>query len=252
MKKLRALLVDDEAPARARLKRMLEKELEISGEASNGLEALERIEALKPDVVFLDIEMPELGGLDVARTLAGREGAPVVVFVTAYDEFALQAFEAHAADYLVKPVAEARLKATLDRLRARASEPEGGVRELLARLSGRAPERLAVKSGKRYVVVDLERVSAIVAKDHYSVIQLENRELLGDESLDEFEKKLDPARFLRVHRGAIVNLSFIKELEREGDRKFTVILSTPADPARGRIPVARERLEELKKRLGLS
>lgn len=247
---IRALLVDDEAPARARMRRLLEAtgRVEILAEASDGLQALEKIETLKPEVVFLDIEMPELDGLEVARTV-GAHG-PSIVFVTAYDEFALKAFETHAVDYLVKPVAEARLQATLQKLERhheRASAQEFS--RLMAEMaSKRSSTRLAVKSGNRYIVVDLLRVSAIVAKDHYAAIQVDGRELLSDDPLDILEKKLDAEKFMRIHRSAIVNVDFIQELEREGDRKFTAILS---DASKTRVAVARERLDDVKKKLGI-
>jgi two-component system LytT family response regulator len=244
---IRALLVDDEPPARKRLRRMLEAEgVAIIGEASNGLEALERIDALKSelDAVFLDIEMPELDGMETARAI-GPEG-PLIVFVTAYDEFALQAFDTHAIDYLVKPVAAPRLEKALQKIRSRhTTQLSQALDEVATR---RAPQRMAVKSGDRHIVIDLARIAAILAKDHYAAIQIDGRELLADDPLDAQEKKLDPETFLRVHRSAIVNLSFVRELEREGDRKYVAVLS---DAAKTRVAIARDRLDEVKKRLGL-
>jgi two-component system LytT family response regulator len=239
---IRALLVDDETPARARLRKLLGAHLgiEIIGEATNGLQALEKIEELKPDLVFLDIEMPELDGLEVARNLG--DAGPFLIFVTAYDEFALKAFETHAVDYLLKPVAEARLKVAIEKVQKRQKPNFSEI------LSERSLARIGVKSGNRYIVVELARVSSIVAKDHYSAIQIDGRELLADEPLDSHEKKLDPAKFLRVHRSAIINIDFVKELEREGDRKFVVVLS---DCHESRIPISRERLDAVRKKLNL-
>ncbi|MGZ3688830.1 MAG: LytR/AlgR family response regulator transcription factor, partial [Bdellovibrionota bacterium] len=213
MKTIRALLVDDEKPARARLARLLQiyPEIQIAGEATNGMEALERIDELKPDLIFLDIEMPELDGFGVARAV-GATG-PAIVFVTAFDEFALKAFETHAIDYLVKPVAIERLAAAIAKYRARVATPD--LSALLAAVSLEKPSaRLAIRSGSRFVVVDTARACAIVAKDHYAAILVDGRELLSDDPLDVLEKKLDPAKFLRVHRSAIVNIDFIQELER--------------------------------------
>ncbi|MGZ3709359.1 MAG: LytTR family DNA-binding domain-containing protein, partial [Bdellovibrionota bacterium] len=120
---------------------------------------------------------------------------------------------------------------------------------LLAAVSLEKPSaRLAIRSGSRFVVVDTARACAIVAKDHYAAILVDGRELLSDDPLDVLEKKLDPAKFLRVHRSAIVNIDFIQELEREGDRKYLAVLS---DPAKTRVAIARERLDEVKRRLGL-
>lgn len=245
---IQALIVDDEAPARNRLRRLLETESEINiiGEASHGVEALRQIETLKPQVVFLDIEMPELDGLGVARSL--DQNGPAIIFVTAYDEFALKAFDANAIDYLVKPVASARLKSALQKLRSRNASVDDLSRILTDLERNKPNSKLAVKSGTRYVVIDLSRVSAILAKDHYSAIQVDGRELLTDDSLEVYEKKLDPNKFVRVHRSAIVNLDFIHELERDGDRKFTAVLS---DHSKNRVAISRERLDEVKKRLGL-
>jgi DNA-binding LytR/AlgR family response regulator len=247
--KIRALLVDDEKPARARLKRMLDvfPEIEIVGEASDGLLALEQISALTPDVVFLDIEMPELDGLGVARSL-GLNG-PTIVFVTAYDEHALKAFESNALDYLVKPVVDARLQTAVQKLLKRhANRFPGTVAKLTRQLSRSGHEeeqKFAVKVGAKFVVCDPKKISAIVARDHYAAILTEGRELLSDDSLDHFESRLSDNAFMRVHRSAIINLSFVQELEREGDRKYVAILS---EPKRMRIPISREKLDEMKAR----
>src|SRR5271169_5614415 len=149
---IRVLIVDDEAPARSRLARMLAdfKDLEVVGEASNGLEALQSAESLKPDLAFLDIEMPELNGLEVAETWAGK--GPTVVFVTAYSEHALKAFELSALDYLVKPVAPERLAETVERIKKRKSGPDlTHLHQLVSKLEeGRAQRRMAVKCGSKY------------------------------------------------------------------------------------------------------
>lgn len=245
---IRVLLVDDEAPARERLKRLLGAfpDLETVGEAENGLLALESIEALRPDVIFLDIDMPELGGLEVARTL-GPLG-PAIVFVTAYDEHALKAFEASAVDYLVKPVIEARLKATVEKVRR--TKIERGFSQLLAKLGPRTgPSRLAVRIGQRYSVFSSEKISAILSRDHYSALIVEGRELLADDSLNVLETRLNPEAFLRIHRSAIINLEFLSELEYEGDRKYVAVLS---DLKKTKVSVSREKLGDLKLRLGLS
>ena len=247
---MRALIVDDEAPARSRLARMLGelKELKVVGEASNGVEALQMAEKLQPEIVFLDIEMPELNGLEVARTW-GAEG-PAVVFVTAYSEHALKAFELSAADYLVKPVAPERLKAAVEKVRKRKSPRSlDQLQGLLEKWEkGQTPKRMAVKTGSKYRVFDPSNISAVVARDHYAILLVEGQELLADDSLDTLEKRLDSGKFLRIHRSAIVNLDFLKELEHEGDRKYLAVLS---DPLKTKLPVSRERLEDLRKILGL-
>lgn len=247
---IRVLVVDDEAPARLRLIRLLSevKDLEIAGEAGDGLEALQKAQELKPDLVFLDIEMPELNGLETAETWGGE--GPSVIFVTAYSEHALRAFELSAVDYLVKPVAPERLAEAVERVRKRrAASTTLDLHQLVAKLEeGRAKRRMAVKCGAKYRVFNPSQVSAIVAKDHYAVLMVEGQELLVDDKLETLAQRLDPVKFLRIHRSAIINLDYLKELEHEGDRKYAAILS---DPAKTRLPVSRERLEDLKKILGL-
>ncbi|SRR5579871_5305394 len=246
---INAMIVDDEAPARTRLSRLLAAfaDLKVVGEASNGLEALQAAQSLQPDVVFLDIEMPELNGLEVAEALGGE--GPTVVFVTAYSEHALKAFELSALDYLVKPVAPERLAETMERVRRRKPSSPSQLQKLIERLEeGRAKRRMAVKCGAKYRVFEPSQVSAIVAREHYAALLVEGQELLADDSLDQLAQRLDPARFLRIHRSAIINLDYLRELEHEGDRKYTAVLS---DPAKTRLPVSRERLEDLRKVLGL-
>ncbi len=182
----------------------------------------------------------------------GADG-PAVVFVTAYSEHALKAFELSALDYLVKPVSPERLAETIERVRKRKSPtPLANLQRFLETLEeGRAKRRMAVKCGAKYRVFDPAQVSAIIARDHYAVILVEGQELLADDSLPGyFEpiKRLDTGRFLRIHRSAIINLDFLKELEHEGDRKYLAVLS---DAGKTRLPVSRERLEELRKVLDL-
>jgi DNA-binding LytR/AlgR family response regulator len=254
-KKLRAILVDDEKPARARLARMLAQfpEIEIVGEAQDGVAALELIDNVKPEVIFLDIEMPELDGLGVARSL-GQDG-PAIVFVTAYDEYALKAFDMNTVDYLVKPVAEGRLEVTIQKLLKRRGHlitPTNSAQNLevvLKQLNVNRSAKFAVRSGAKFVICDPQKISAIIAKDHYSAILMDGRELLSDDTLEEFEKKLNGGRFIRVHRSAMINLDYLHELEREGDRKYVAILS---QPEKTRVPISRERLDEVKSKLGLA
>ncbi len=260
---LTALIVDDEKPARERLRRLVQKhdDIKIIGEADNGLMALEKIERLKPDMVFLDIEMPELDGVSVAEALvqaaqptqaAQPEGhRPHLIFITAFQDYALKAFEVSATDYLLKPIVESRLAAALARVRRRSSRQQQAVitPSTLQTFNGEQPlKRLAVRCGAKFMVIDTERISAIIARDHYAAILIDGKEVLADDSLDVFVNRLDTKQFLRVHRSAIVNLDTVKELEREGDRKFTAVLS---DSAKTRIPISRERLDEIRARFGI-
>lgn len=241
---MRALIVDDEQLARDRLKRLLAGgALTLIGEAANGTEALEKIETLQPDVVFLDIEMPELNGLEVARSLTGENNGPRIVFVTAFDEFALKAFEVNAVDYLVKPVQPDRLAKTLERLQV--SSPRDYSR-VLGDMPKEKVQRLALKVGSNFIVVDPEKTVAVLARDHYSALIVGEKEYLSDDSIDALVAKLGSS-FMRIHRAGAINLSFLKELEREGDRKYVAVLTDGT-----RVPVSRERLEALQQKLGLA
>lgn len=244
---LRVLIVDDELPARDRLRRLLGAHADVTciGEAGDGLAALAAVDALSPDLVLLDIQMPELDGLGVAAAIGA--GGPRVIFTTAFEQHALRAFELAAVDYLLKPIERVRLAEALQRARA-ARQPAAEVaRAVLSRLETRS-RRMAVRCGAKYVVFDETRIAAVVAADHYAAILVDGRELLSDESLDRLALRLDPAEFMRVHRRAIVNVGFIRELQQEGDRRYVAILS---DAAATRVPISRERLDALKARIGI-
>lgn len=248
---LKVVLVDDERPAIERLKKLLvsHPELKVVGEASDGVTALTLIDQRQPDVVFLDIEMPELSGLEVARTLSRTINPPAIVFATAYDEFALAAFDAAAIDYIVKPINPQRLAITVEKL-LRHRAPRSA--QLNAAIEKIAPAeeatRFAVKIGSKYEVINPLNISAVLAKDHYSALIVGGRELLCDDSLDTFTSRLDPQIFIRVHRSAILNSRFLKGLRREGDRKFVALL---ADHALTEVAISRERLPQVRKFLGL-
>lgn len=243
---LRAVLVDDEAPARDRLRRLLRDHPDVQciGEAENGLDAIQKIEELKPGLVFLDIEMPEMDGLEVAASIA--KPGPAVIFATAYDAHAIKAFELAAVDYLLKPIAKERLNAALARARTQRANGADLARSVVAHMAGRNL-RMAVRAGAKYVVFETTRVAAILAQDHYATIFVDGRELLSEESLDRLMDRLDGHTFMRVHRSAILNLALVTELQQEGDRKYVAIL---AGLPNTRVPVSRERLDELKVRLG--
>lgn len=244
---VRTLIVDDEAPARDRLRRLLKEhaDVECVGEATSGLDALEMIERVSPDLVFLDIQMPEMNGLEVAASLPTP--GPAVVFATAHDEHALRAFELAAVDYLLKPISKERLRHSLARVRARRAPAAEDAQAVLSRMESR-PQRMAVREGAKFVVFDTERITAILAQDHYAAILVDGRELLSEESLDRLMSRLDSKKFLRVHRGAIVNVALVQELQHEGDRKYFALL---AGLPGTRIPISRDRLEDLKGRLGI-
>ena len=217
----RVLIVDDESPARRRLRAQLAKEEDvlIAGEAGSGPEAVLAIRALRPDLVFLDVQMPGMNGFEVIEAI-GVDAMPAVVFVTAYDEFALDAFEVAAADYLLKPFTDERLRKAVARgLDAQAWREAG--RASLARLVGeglgsgaRSLERLLVREGGRMFFVPVTEIVRLSAEGNYVRIHTVSRSHELRETLARLEQRLDGRRFVRVHRSEIVNLDFVGEIQR--------------------------------------
>lgn len=242
---MKALIVDDEKPARDRMTRLLQTapNVVIIGEASNGMEALEKITELSPDVVFLDIDMPLLNGVETAAALQGH--AVKIVFVTAYQDYALRAFDLHAVDYLVKPVESSRLQATLKKLDASlGASTRVELKEVMALLEREKPmQSVALKSGTRFLVFKTVQVSALIACDNYVEVLDGQQRVLVDERLDTLDEKLRASGFVRIHRSSLINLSFVRELRREGDRKYTAVLS---DYFHTELAVSRENLQKLK------
>jgi two-component system LytT family response regulator len=217
MKSVRALIVDDEALGRKRIRKLLEPHawVEVAGEARDGLEAVAQVERLKPDLMFLDVQMPEMGGFEV---LARIEHAPVVIFVTAHDQFALKAFEAHAIDYLLKPFDDERFEQSLQRARAFLDGHEAAaVQERLAGLlNGLAGHqkflsRIVVKAGGRVVFLKVDEIDWIEALGNYVNLHMRKEAYMLRGRMQELEKQLDPDKFLRIHRSTIVNLDRVVE-----------------------------------------
>ncbi len=233
---MRVLIVDDEASARDRLRRLLSsrEDVKVVGEAADGLEALELCRSTEPDLVLLDVEMPELDGMGVAEALP--ESGPAVVFVTAYDAYALHAFEQAAHDYLVKPVTPARLGTALDRVRLRATSR-----------SATTPKRMAFKSGADYVVLDPAEIAWVRAEGPVTELHAGGRARLCDETMSELERRLQSRGFFRAHRSSLVNLAWVVGLERQGERRHVVVLG---DSEGTRVVVSRDRVAALKARLG--
>lgn len=217
---LRVLLVDDEALARRRLRSLLGSDpaIEIIGECQNGSDAVRAIGELTPDLVFLDVQMPELDGFDVIDAV-GPEKMPPVIFITAFDDYAVNAFEKGAVDYLLKPVDAIRFARTVERARARirAKSPEMGeqLTALLRHVSegSVAIDRLGIKVGGKVVFLDTDDIFWIQAKDDVARIHLSESYHDVREPLSRLESRLPKGRFMRVHRSAIVNTSKIKEVE---------------------------------------
>jgi two-component system LytT family response regulator len=225
MSPLRVVLADDEPLVRRDLARLLASEpnVEVVGEARNGLEALNLIESLEPDVVFLDVQMPELDGLGVVAAL-DPEHAPAIVFVTAFDRYALQAFDAAAVDYLLKPFDPERGRRALQRARARIAGSrgerlDGAAAALTAVHAGakRYLDRIAARGARKTILIDVGDVIWIEAADNYVRFHTTSGTHLSRRRLRDLEAILDPARFARVHRSAIVSLGRVRELRPLGD-----------------------------------
>ena len=238
---IRALLVDDEKPARDRLRRLLagESDVEVIGDASDGAEAIERIASLAPDVVFLDIQMPGCTGMELAASLASPR--PRIVFCTAYDQYAVDAFELNAVDYLLKPINQARLKKTLDRIRAAAPDD----RALDRAVPAAPPARFLARHANTYRVVPARDVLYFASENGVTKLQTEERHYWMQPTLNDLESRLDPAQFSRISRAAIVNLDAVRELVPLGDGTGEVRLGNGA-----RLEVSRRRFGTLTKRLG--
>ncbi len=230
--KIRTLLVDDEALARERLRTLLagEADLEIIGECADGAEAIEALERDAPDLVFLDVQMPELDGFEVLAT-ARPPRPPVVIFTTAYSEHALRAFEVHALDYLLKPFDSDRLRLALHRARehlrlARVEALNEKLNALLAEMRPAPPraDRLVVKTGGRVMLIRTADVDWIESADNYVTLHVGPESHMLRETMASLEARLDPRHFLRISRSTIVNLDRIKELQPMFHGDYAVIL----------------------------
>jgi len=229
---MRTLIVDDETLARNYLRQLINNQLdiEIIGEASQGCEAVTKIKSLSPDLLFIDVQMPELDGFGVLKSLAPKELPPLVVFVTAYDSHALKAFEARALDYLLKPFDEDRFDNCLDRVRAhwRGTHTDSGTERIIALLHELRPSihltSLTVKRKDRVHVIQTDEVDWISSDDKYVIVHARGEEYLLRDSLSSLESRLNPSSFLRIHRSTIVNLRKIRSLEPlfHGDYKVSL------------------------------
>ncbi|MEO8657560.1 MAG: LytTR family transcriptional regulator DNA-binding domain-containing protein [Bryobacteraceae bacterium] len=248
---MRALIIDDEAPARLAMRRLLSAfpDIEIAGEAAHGVEGLEQIEALAPDVLFLDIEMPGLNGFEMLAQLASP---PWVVFVTAYNQYAVQAFEANALDYLLKPPSMETIERAVNRVRERlAGDAPRLDQALLLRLQAmfvpQAPVKLAAKRGKRIVLVPRRQILYAAAEDKLVFFYTATDKLLTDRTITDLEAMLPAADFFRINRGTLVNLEAVEELYpwlASGTWRVRVRGGAEVD-------VSRERAKALRDRLGL-
>lgn len=245
---IRVLLADDEDLARLSVRTALARYagLEIVGEAANGVEALQQIEDLRPDAVFLDIEMPGMNGLDVVRNLAAP---PHILFVTAYDHYAVAAFEANAIDYLLKPLDAARLDRSVSRLREAvpASPPDAGqLRRMLESLRPAIPQKIAGRRGKRIVLLSPKEVLRAGIEDKLVFLYTAGERFLTDRTVAELESLLGPAGFFRISRSELVNLEHVRELLPWFSGTARVRLTNGQE-----LDVSRERARELRSAMGL-
>ena len=251
MEKIRTVIVDDEPLARRGIRAQLknEKDIEIISECRNGHEAVKAIESQAPDLVFLDVQMPELDGFEVVEAI-GVGRMPAVIFVTAYDRYALRAFEVHALDYLLKPFDDERFATALER--ARGQIKQKNIDELSRRLQGllddlqsrrKYVERLVVKSSGRIFFLSVAEIDWIEAADNYVRLHAGHESHLLRETMNSLEKRLDPDQFLRVHRSRIVNARKIKELQPLFRGEYDIMLrdGTRVESGRG----YRERIQKL-------
>jgi two-component system LytT family response regulator len=228
------LVADDERPARRRLLDLLRQDPGITSiwEATDGQATVDMIHSFRPDLVFLDVKMPEMDGLGVIETI-GTPAMPLTIFVTAYDEHAIRAFEANALDYLLKPYSDQRFQSAMSRARARLDER--GLREFAERVrqmltpevvNGPPLERIVIKGRGTTRFLDVTEVECIQAAGMYVVLHTGGKELLHRSSLTDIEAKLDPRHFIRIHRSAIVNLARVAHLEPISHGEFEVVLES--------------------------
>jgi two-component system LytT family response regulator len=229
---IRTLIVDDEALARKFIRRMLkdDRDFEIVGECSNGKETVAMIRAENPDVVFLDVQMPEMDGFDVLESI-GFERLPEIIFTTAYEQYAIRAFELHALDYLLKPFDQARFKEairyTKERFGSERRNDEGTqLRALVENIKNKPQhlERLVIKSGGRITFLRTDEITWIEADDKYVHLHTSTARPMVRQTLSAMEEQLDPARFRRIHRSAIVNIEQIAELQPLFSGEYSILL----------------------------
>ena len=254
---IRAFVVDDEPLAVRRLERLLAEtaRVELAGSSTDPVDALAALSEHPVDVLFLDIQMPGMNGFEMVGML---DPQPLVVFTTAFDHYALQAFEVNSIDYLLKPVEARQLARALDkaeRLRSAAGPPPEW-KTILAQLSGALknppaayPERIASRVGDRIHILELTRVAYFFAQDKLTYAAVENKDYAVDHTIAELEEKLDPRKFCRIHRSSLLNLDWAKEVDAWFGGRYLVRLK---DAKATELQVARERVAELKSRLGIA
>jgi len=241
-----AMVVDDEELARVRLRKMLDEVggVSVVGEAANGIEAVESIERLDPDLVFLDIQMPGMTGFDVIEALGD---VPLIVFVTAFDDYAIRAFEVNSIDYLLKPVEPDRLREAVGRAAGLLSEGpvlEREIEKLTTMVRARGLERLPVSKGKKIVLLDLDEIMWFSSDEGLVFAHTGPARFVVNRTLSELEERLDDTRFFRIHRSTIVNLNHVREIVPWFSGKYKVVMS---DSGGSELTLSRSRAKELRR-----
>jgi two-component system LytT family response regulator len=241
-RKIGALIVDDEELARQVIRELLQAhpEIHILGECANGFEAVKAVAERKPDIILLDVQMPKLSGFDVLELI---EQDVAIIFVTAYDQYAMKAFEVHAVDYLLKPVGQERFEAALERAKSRIGEKMPPVQQLAAAARPRQQflERLVVKDGTRVTLIPVAKLDYVEAQDDYVALASHGAKHLKQQTIASVEAGLDPARFVRIHRSYIVNFERVVRIEPYGKDSRLAILADGT-----RLPVSRTGYARLK------
>ena len=243
----KALIVDDEELARKLLREMLAShpEIEVVGECRNGMEAVKAVAEHKPDLLFLDVQMPKLSGFDVLE-LVDPAGL-AVIFVTAFDQYAMKAFDVHAVDYLLKPYSRERFEAALERAKSQKVEkaPDAAALAATARPAGQFLERIVVKDGTKVTLVPTAKLDYVEALDDYVSLATEGKKLLKQQTISSLEAALDPAVFVRIHRSFVVNFERVSRIEPYGKESKVAVLGNGV-----KLPVSRAGYERLRKVMG--
>lgn len=246
MRKWKALIVDDEELARKLLREMLAQhpEVEIAAECGNGMDAVKAAAEHQPDLLFLDVQMPKLTGFDVLELIERQNVA--IVFVTAYDQYAMKAFDVHAVDYLLKPYSRERFEAALERAKTQKAEKQTDPTELsaAARPAGQFAERIVVKDGTKVTLIPVTKLDYAEATDDYVTLVSEGKKHLKQQTISGLEMALDPGQFVRIHRSYVVNLERVARIEPYGKDSKVAILANGA-----RLPVSRTGFTRLKELL---
>ena len=239
---MRIIIVDDEMLARGVVREYLSEhaDVEVVAECANGFEAVKAITELSPDLVFLDIQMPKLDGFEVAE-LAGRKTR--YIFATAFDQYAIKAFEFHALDYLLKPFSQQRFDQALAHARANVGKNDGAIEQMVREATGRNKPlgRVLIRDGAKVHVINADKIEHVEAQDDYVQIRSEGKSYLKNQRMTELEEQLDPEQFLRIHRSWIVNIAFVDRIEQATKDSYVAILKDAS-----RVPISRSGYQKIR------